>query len=429
MKRAPQGLKKDLLIGLSLRGLGAVASFAFVWLIAYEFGARVVGLYQIGFMTITLLSTIAVLGQDVMLVRAVSPLLRDGNLDETRAVYRSAHGFVLRFGLLMALAGLVSAVPLASLAFQQPGAAPYLALLAPLILLMPWLKLQNALIRSFGMTKISQSLEGVFYTSFAMLAFLLVIMLGGWSQPLLIPGFVVCGVGLCVAYGHRVVQAQLGIADGPAAKPDLRAGAWVAAAPFLGAFAGWLISLLISAQLGAGDVGIFRVAVQVCLLMQLINSSFATMAGPYLSRAAQAGDLAMVRRTALVAGVIGAMISAPLVLAIWVAPGPIMGLFGDEFVKGTAALQLLAIGHLIDVAAGPVGVAMVMQKRERTVLIILGLATVIGVALAFVLVPVLGLAGAAIGTMAIAIIRNIANWVVIHFFSGEPEMPAGPPAA
>jgi O-antigen/teichoic acid export membrane protein len=135
----------------------------------------------------------------------------------------------------------------------------------------------------------------------------------------------------------------------------MRSGLRIASGPILTQAGNWLALLAIAGQMSAAEGGIFRIAVQVCMLMQLINGSFATMAGPHLARAANAGDTRQLRRTILTAGGIGIALSAPLGLMALLAPAWIMGLFGPEFASGAVALQWLTIGQLVNVAAGPVG--------------------------------------------------------------------------
>jgi O-antigen/teichoic acid export membrane protein len=186
----------------------------------------------------------------------------------------------------------------------------------------------------------------------------------------------------------------------------------------------WLILMLIGALLGAADAGIFRTAVMICMLMELINTSFATMAGPHLARAAGAGDTARLRRIILVAGGIGITLAAPLGLLALLAPEWLLGLFGPEFSAGANALQWIAVGQMVNVAAGPVGVALVMQKRERPMLLIEFCATLCGLATTVVLLPVWGLAGAGLGVLVAATIRNVTNAALVWFTDAKPPKPS-----
>jgi O-antigen/teichoic acid export membrane protein len=76
---------------------------------------------------------------------------------------------------------------------------------------------------------------------------------------------------------------------------------------------------------------------------------------------------------------------------------------------------------LINVLAGPVGIALIMLRRERTVLTVECIATLSGLCAAFALLPSWGLAGAASGLLITDLIRNGANWVIVQAASPQPE--------
>lgn len=416
-------LKTDLLLGLGLRAAGAVSSFALAWLIAQMFGARTVGLYQIGYTTATLLATVAVLSMDVVLVRRVSPLIETERLGDASAAFRATRGFVGKFGLALALAVAVLAWPFSVYVMDEPELTLYVALLAPVVLLLPLMRVQNALLRSLGKVLMSQSLEGVLYVTIAIAGLGVIALVSAAPEPLAAPVLIVVGLVVSVAIGFAFTGRYLRQWPRPEAKAEveIRSGAAIAAGPIIGQAGQWLILLLITALMSAADAGIFRMAVLTCMLMQLVNASFATMAGPYLARAANAGDLGLIRRTILVAGSIGVVIASPVALVALFAPQWVLVLFGEEFTSGALALQLLAVGQLINVLAGPVGIALIMQNREKTVLWVEAIATITGLALAVALLPEWGLAGAGFGLLVASLIRNAVNWSFVWFTKPQPK--------
>lgn len=417
-------LKTDLLLGLGLRGLGAVAGFGLAWMIAQMFGAHVTGLYQIAFTTATFLAAIALLGQDVVVVREIAPLLKDDRLAEASSRFRGSRRMVLGLGVVLALLAAATAVPLAQYGLGDAAAAGFIIVLAPAIVLLAQLRTHAALLRSMGKVMLSQTLEGVSYTTIAVLGLGALWLLGAGAAPLAAPVLLLAGLILSAAVGWRAVARALATMPpgGAPARPDMRSGLRVASGPILTQAGNWLALLAIAGLMSAAEGGIFRIAVQVCMLMQLINGSFATMAGPHLARAANAGDTRQLRRTILTAGGIGIALSAPLGLAALLLPAWIMGLFGPEFTSGATALQWLTIGQLINVAAGPVGVALIMQRREKLVMTVEVCANLTLIGLTVVLLPHWGLAGAGFATFAASLVRNGANWLFCWF--GAPRQPS-----
>lgn len=417
-------LKTDLLLGLSLRGLGALAGFALAWMIAQMFGARIVGLYQIAFTTATFLAAMALIGQDVVVVREIAPLLKDDRLAEASSRFRGSRRMVLGIGVVLALITAAAAMPLAQYGLDDAAAAGFIIVLAPAIVLLVQLRTHAALLRSLGKVMLSQTLEGVSYTTIAVIGLGALWLFGAEPAPLAAPALLLAGLVLSAAAGWRAVARALAAmpSDLPPVRPDMRSGLRVASGPILTQAGNWLALLAIAGLMSAAEGGIFRIAVQVCMLMQLINGSFATMAGPHLARAANAGDTRQLRRTILTAGGIGIALSAPLGLLALLLPAWIMGLFGPEFVSGAAALQWLTIGQLINVAAGPVGVALIMQRREALVMTVEVCANLTLIGLTVLLLPHWGLAGAGFATFAASLVRNGANWLFCWF--GAPRQPS-----
>ncbi len=423
VKLGTKKLTADLIVGLALRALGAACSFVFAWLIARYFGARVVGLYQIGYTTATLLATVAVLSMDIVLVRKVTPLIATEQLEEASATFRSTRRFTFTLGIALACLGASLAFPFATFVMDEPELGPYIALLSPVVLLLPLLRIQNAFLRSLGKVIVPQSLEGVLYVSIAIVGLFAVAILASEPQPLSAPVLLVAGMIVSVVIGFIVTSRHLNAWPKPRriTGVEKRSGAAIAAAPVITQSGNWLILLAITTVMNATDAGVFRIAVLVCMLMELVNTSFATMAGPYLARAAKAGETGQFRKTIMIAGTVGLVIASPVGLIALAVPEWVLGLFGPEFTSGALALQFLAVGQLFNVLAGPVGIALIMQNRERTVLQVEGLATVLGLALAVWLLPAWGVAGAGLGLLVASLIRNSLNWSFVWFARPQPE--------
>jgi O-antigen/teichoic acid export membrane protein len=87
-------------------------------------------------------------------------------------------------------------------------------------------------------------------------------------------------------------------------------------------------------------------------------------------------------------------------------------LFGDGFVAGQTALRILAGCQLFNAAAGPVGVLLVSGGHGRVMAWALGSAVVVNLVLNAVLIPPLGMAGAALATGTSTIVWN--GLLIVH---------------
>ncbi|MEO0462978.1 MAG: hypothetical protein AAF127_07590 [Pseudomonadota bacterium] len=412
MTQAPRSrLRLDLLIGVSLRGAGAVSSFALAWLIAQIFGAKTVGLYQLGATTANLFAVIALLGHAMILVREASPKLRDGEFGAVHGIYLAIRRFVLKAGICLAIVAILLAYPLAVYVLDEAEAAPFIIAMAPTIVLIPIIVVQNSLLRCQGSVIASQSLEGVFYTSLVMLALAGLWLAFGNFPPLIAPLAMVVAQAIALGIGYWLVSHHTREWPKQDGSADPRSGARIAAGSVMEAGANWGALLIITALLSASDAGIFRVAFLIAALMQVVNTSFAAMSGPYLARAAEAGHRREYRMIIITTGLIGSALCAPVAGVAVFLPEFTMSLFGEEFLEGAVALQLLALAGLVRVSAGPIGTALIMQNRELYLVGVVAVTSVIFLALTLVLLPIYGITGAAMALLIASVLRVSANWV------------------
>ena len=405
-------LHAEMLLGLSLRGAGAVSSFALLWLIARTFGADAVGLYQIGLATITLLSAAVALGLPELVIRQLSRLIGRDELGDARATLlaccRSVGWRGIAGGVLLA----VLAVPFSRHVLAEPEAAWFLISFAPAVLLLAMLRLTNAFLRTTGRVIASQSLEGVFYTTLAAGALAIAWAIGEAREPLLPVWFYQIGIVLAALISWLLTRRVIaGWPQRGAVLIKPNDGIFIAAAPLIGYAFDWLVLLIITRMLGLEEAGIYRTAFQFCLLFMLINTSFATMAGPHIARAGGEGDQARVKSIVRSAALVGLGLSLPFAIIGWAVPEWLLGLFGPEFRRGALAMQILILAQVINVGFGPVGTALVMLRRERFVLLFEAVAILGGVAIAWLLVEPYGITGVAVGPLLASAIRNVANWV------------------
>jgi O-antigen/teichoic acid export membrane protein len=99
------------------------------------------------------------------------------------------------------------------------------------------------------------------------------------------------------------------------------------------------------------------------------------------------------------------LVSAPVAIAFMVFPHIYLDLFGASFQTGATALVILALGQLINAAAGPSGNVLLMTGQERIAVRGVAAGLLVNVVLAVVLVPPLGVTGG-----AIAFASGLALW-------------------
>jgi O-antigen/teichoic acid export membrane protein len=91
---------------------------------------------------------------------------------------------------------------------------------------------------------------------------------------------------------------------------------------------------------------------------------------------------------------------------------PILSLFGPHFEDGYPLMMILAIGLLARAAIGPIERFLSMMGEQRVSALVYASAFAVNLALCFVLIPLFGLAGAAIATAVALIFESILLFMV-----------------
>ncbi len=185
-------------------------------------------------------------------------------------------------------------------------------------------------------------------------------------------------------------------------------------AGFCQASTAWIIFAIIGAWLNSAEVGAYRVVGQVVTIIALMLTTIEALVSPDL-----AGDFR-------VNDVKGAAAAPKGVLPDAVGcgrPGASPACWrrntsstcsAQEFVSAAGALMVLSGAQIVNVLTGPIGSVMVMSGHERLSLVLSICALIISVTACALLVPVLGLIGAAMASASALVLRNILAYAIMR---------------
>ena len=221
-----------------------------------------------------------------------------------------------------------------------------------------------------------------------------------WSAPcVLVGGELLTATGLWIWIVRKI---------GPVTKP-LPAGAMLAflrrSLPIGGAniLRGLVVGsdvLLLGLFVGKAEVGLYSGAFKLYSLGLSLIILYFTVLLPHL--ASQAGNDTTTLGARLYPALARALLAAiPIMLAgIFLARAVLHLLFGGNFEEATPALQILILALPLHLAAGHFRTAFVALGRQRLDLRLVALAAIVHVAAKLLLIPRLGITGAAWGTVA-----------------------------
>jgi O-antigen/teichoic acid export membrane protein len=176
--------------------------------------------------------------------------------------------------------------------------------------------------------------------------------------------------------------------------------------------------LVVGLLLGATDVGVYAAATKSAYLIGFVlvavNAVIAPKIAPLYSDSDKQGLQELVKKGTRLAASI-ALIATIFMIGF---SAQILELFGEGFAAARVSLIILSIGQLANAATGPVGYLLNLTGHQRVTALVYSLAALLGVVLAYVLVPTMGFNGAAIGAAMALVFQNLTLYVLVQRYLG-----------
>ena len=174
-----------------------------------------------------------------------------------------------------------------------------------------------------------------------------------------------------------------------------------------------LDTLMAGILMGPIAAGVFGVDYRVGLVMEIPLAIANILVAPVLSSLfAQRKMVEMqtsTRRVSLL--IFGSSIA--MIAVIMVFAGPILRMFGNQFIAGLTPLRWVAVGATASAAFGPVAFLVIITDLQSIGLVVLLFTGIIDVVVSVLLVPMLGLTGVAVAYVVSNAFRSVALYIVL----------------
>ncbi|GHA24225.1 polysaccharide export related protein [Devosia pacifica] len=383
------------------------------------------GHYAIGLSAATLLAVLAGLGQQSAILRLWPELSQTG-------AGGSAHA-VLRAGATLSLIGaLVLGALLASGALVFSGASGsgitgvgYLLAAAVLVLPLTLSDYFSSALRAQDSVWVALAPRDLAWRAALPAVFLALFMIGapvgGTAALLICAALLVICLAVQVAWAKRRGYA-LAFARRSALKPYIEThglrSRWFLLAAAVDAISLNADTLLVGWLADEASAALYFNAFRTAGLMTLFSYSATLVVAPMLSRHYHARDLRKTQATAVLSAALGFGFSLVCLMTFVLFGGPILSLFGPEYVDGLPILIILSIGFLVDASTGSVRTTMLVAGREQLYVGIMTAAVLGCVLLQVLLIPSLGVWGAAIASSAARIASQIVLGIACARWTG-----------
>lgn len=391
---------------IALKVANAGLAFATGVVLARWLGAEAYGAYAFAFAWSVLLGVPAILGLDRLVVRSFAQDRAAGRWGHMRGLYRLANLGVVSIALL--LTGIAAAAGQATL----DGDVRTTFLVA--MLLVPLLALTR--VRKAAMQGLERVVAGQLPEMLLLHLIFLALVTGAWATggegSVLAMWLQVAATGAAFLVG-AVLLWRARPAEMAEAQPAYDTRAWLRAALPLMLLSGIhvvngrLDIVMLGWLDGVEAAGIYDVATKgsdlVTFMLIAINQALA----PAMAVLVATGKTERLQRLLTKASRFVLLAALPLAASLLLLGNLFLDLFGSGFEDGRGALTVLTLSQLFNATAGPVGLLLIMANREKSAAWGYAAAAGLNAALNLILIPRMGVTGAALATAASTVVWNL----------------------
>jgi O-antigen/teichoic acid export membrane protein len=170
--------------------------------------------------------------------------------------------------------------------------------------------------------------------------------------------------------------------------------------------------LMVGMLLDTTSVGLYRVAARTAAFVTLALIAVNTVTAPLIASVHTKEGTRGLQHLVRVSVHLIFWPSLGLTVLLLMFATPLLAFFGPDFTAAQTSLQILALGHLVAAATGPVGYLLNLTGFQDFSARILGVSAVANILLNGLLIPIFGMEGAAFATAATVTGSNVALYIL-----------------
>lgn len=390
--------------------------FGIAIMLARMLGANGYGAYNLTLSLATIGGVVPLLGLDTAIVRYTAIFAGRGDWGAVRANLRLMLRLSVATSLLIAAGLIIFAEPVARGVLHDRRLTDLVFISA---LMVPTMVLNSQLGSALrGVRRITHEVfADQIFQPMVRLALLLVLVVVGLTVSQALLAWAVASFATTVLLAYLVIRALRGRGnnDGKplSARELLRFSGPVFLSNLVSKSGQQLQTILLGALSTLSTVGVFAVAANVTLIGSLFHSSLVSASMPLLAEAQDREDRPALERLYQLTSRWSLTLNLPIFLAIVAYSQVLLAMFGSEFRSGAGPLAILAAANLVYAGTGMSGAVLDMTGYTWLKLLNAAVSVGLGIALNLILVPSLGLVGAAIAALTVTAAGNILQLVEV----------------
>jgi O-antigen/teichoic acid export membrane protein len=372
------------------------------------------GVFSLAVTLVGIFSVIATLGLSEGAARYIAYFRGKNELAKIKGVIFSSLGFTLIASVLLSLALFFASDILATKAFDDPELSTPLKIFSAAIPFSVLIGMLTAIFRGFDRVDVKVYFGDILQGALFPLLLGGVVLLG-LAFLGVIYASLAAGVITCLAFAiYTVKKPPLPLKGGgspsPVGKELLLFSLPLLVTAMLVMIVQWTDTIMLGYFKTSSDVGLYNGALPLARLIPIPLTSMAFIYVPVVSQLYSRGLMKEVKRSYQVLTKWIFSISLPIALILLLFPITTLNfLFGYQYTEAATALRILVVGLLIHTFVGANGMTLMVMGKTKLVMWAGLITTLLNIALNISLIPLWGITGAAIASLASYFAGNIFN--------------------
>jgi O-antigen/teichoic acid export membrane protein len=381
----------------------AAMGYLFKVFLARTLGAEALGIYALG-MTITgFLGIFSGLGLPQSAVRFVALYTATGKNAQLRSFIIRCVGLLLAANILIGALVLLAGPFVAEHFYHTPALGQYFTLFALIMFLGALTTFFGQVLQGYKDVSRRTVITNFVGTPLMMLFTVALITLGKGLWGYLVAQVLGAAVvtALLIAVGWKLSPTAARTLRGPLLPLEAQVfsfGTTVFGIAMLEFFLAQADKILIGFYINAREVGIYAVAMAIVVFVPIALQSVNQIFSPTIADLHGRGEQALLGRLfqTLTKWILG--LTLPLATVTIVFAKPLMRVFGPDFEAGWIVLAIGTLGQLVNCGTGSVGYLLMMSGNQKRLIKVQGAMAAITILLNIILIPKLGITGAALSS-------------------------------
>jgi O-antigen/teichoic acid export membrane protein len=172
--------------------------------------------------------------------------------------------------------------------------------------------------------------------------------------------------------------------------------------------------LILGLLKGTDEVGLYSIASRAPEILSFSLLAINRSISPTVASLHSQGNTEELQRVVDKANKISLAFTLPLALLLVLFSSKFLSLFGKDFVDARLAMIILVVSQLVNVCTGPTAILMSMTYNQKQSTMLLFVSSCLNLLLNFLLIPRIGMTGAAISALSSSLLNNIVSAAFIR---------------